>query len=95
MVVWPGVLRLGDARLGHMPRIAVENDPQLVELGIGHGDLGQHGIRVAALPGNRLGQRHGAGPDGQQIGHGILLRIDRLELGRRPLDRDVGAADLA
>ena len=92
---WPRSLDLRAAGLGDAPRIAVEHQPQRVELGVGRGDLGQHGVGVAALPGDHLGQRHGAGADRQQVRHRVLLRIDRLELRRRPFDRHDGRRDLA
>ena len=79
---------------GGAARVAVEHQPKVVELGIGRGDLCQHRVRISALSRDHLCERHGAGPDRQEVRHGVLLWIHGLEFRRRPFDRNVRRRDL-
>ena len=50
----PPIAACVHAGLGDLARVAVEHEPQRVELGVHRRDLGQHRVRVMALLGDRL-----------------------------------------
>src|ERR1035438_1305450 len=75
-----------DALVVHVARIAVQDDPLVVQQPVDSLNFIQLLLGIVAVLQDRLGQRQRASTDLLQLGHGILQRIHRLELGRRPLD---------